>query len=84
MPWVKAGPVDWVSEDYPGYRIVQVGTGYEVHQEGRRIGACVGNWDTAIGPVEADMKVKAELTRADHPNPHLSRNSQARRVRCIR
>ena len=56
MPWIKAGPVDWVNEDFPGYVIVLVGDGYEVHRGGKRIGHKAGNWDAALELVEDDIK----------------------------
>ena len=47
MPWVMTGPVDWTNQDHPGYVIVQVGDGYEVHREGKRIR---GKWASGRTP----------------------------------
>jgi hypothetical protein len=55
MSWVKAGPVDWVSEDAPGYVIVRVGQGYDVLLGRRRIGTRAA-FPEAVELVEQDMK----------------------------
>jgi hypothetical protein len=52
--WTIAGPAAWTSQDAPGYVIVAVGTGYEVHLSGRRVGTGA-TFDAAVAIVADDQ-----------------------------
>lgn len=71
MSWRRVGLVEYASEDAPGYVIIQIGTGYEVHLWERRIGTWVQTWDKAVELIEQDMRPKdlATVVSVGRPIP---------------